>query len=72
MKSDPQSRLNADQLDSALAHKREGLAELENEEQRSRREQAIAQMATYASMRVASSEEEARTSSGLRVSPSRG
>ena len=50
MKSDPQSRLNADQLDSALAHKREGLAELENEEQRSRREQAIAQMATYASM----------------------
>ena len=50
MKSDPQSRLNADQLDSALAHKREGLSELENEEQRSRREQAIEQMANYVSM----------------------
>ncbi len=50
MKSDPQSRLNADQLDSALAHKREGLAEVENEEQRSRHEQAIEQMANYASM----------------------
>lgn len=50
VKSDPQSRLNADQLDHALAHKRLGLAELENEEQRSRREQAIEQMATYASM----------------------
>jgi hypothetical protein len=48
--SDPQSRLNADQLDSALAHKRDGLAELENAEQRSRREQAIEQMATYVSM----------------------
>lgn len=48
--SDPQSRLNADQLDSALAHKRDGLAELENPEQRSRREQAIEQMATYVSM----------------------
>ena len=50
MKSDPQSRLNADQLASALAQKREGLAELENAEQRSRREQAIEQMATYVSM----------------------
>src|SRR3978361_110961 len=50
VKSDPQSRLNADQLDSALAHKREGLAELDNEEQGSRREQAIEQMATYVSM----------------------
>jgi len=50
VKSDPQSRLNADQLDSALAHKREGLAEVENEEQRSRHEQAIEQMANYASM----------------------
>ena len=50
MKSDPQSRLNADQLDSALAHKREGLFELENEELRSRREQAIEQMANYVSM----------------------
>jgi hypothetical protein len=50
VKSDPQSRLNADQLDSVLAHKREDLAELENEEQRSRREQAIEQMANYVSM----------------------
>jgi len=50
VKSDPQSRLNADQLDSALAHKREGLFELENEELRSRREQAIEQMANYVSM----------------------
>jgi hypothetical protein len=48
--SDPQSRLNADQLDSALAQKRDGLAELDNAEQRSRREQAIEQMATYVSM----------------------
>jgi hypothetical protein len=50
VKSDPQSRLSADQLDSALAHEREGLADLENEEQRVRREQAIEQMATYVSM----------------------
>jgi hypothetical protein len=50
VKSDPQSRLNADQIDSTLAHRRERLAELENEEQRSRREQAIDQMATYVSM----------------------
>jgi hypothetical protein len=50
VKSDPQSRLNADQLEVALAHERDGLAELENEEQRSRREQAIEQLANYASM----------------------
>jgi hypothetical protein len=50
VKSDPQSRLNADQIDSTLAYRRERLAELENEEQRSRREQAIDQMATYVSM----------------------
>ncbi len=50
MKSDSQSRQNADHLASALAHRREGLAELENPEQRSRREQAIEQMATYVSM----------------------
>jgi hypothetical protein len=50
VKSDSQSRLNADQLANALAHKREGLAELDNPEQRSRREQAIEQMATYVSM----------------------
>ena len=50
VKSDPQSRLNADQLDHTLAHKREHLGELPNAEQRSRREQAIDQMATYVSM----------------------
>jgi hypothetical protein len=50
VKSDPQSRLNADQLDFALAYKREGLAQLENEEQRSRREGAIEQMANYVTM----------------------
>jgi hypothetical protein len=50
VKSDPQSRLNADQLDSALAHKREALSKLENEEQRSRRAQAIEQMENYVSM----------------------
>jgi len=50
VKSDSQSRQNADHLASALAHRREGLAELENPEQRSRREQAIEQMATYVSM----------------------
>jgi hypothetical protein len=50
VKSDPQSRLNADQIDQTLAVKRECLYELENEEQRSRREQAIDQMATYVSM----------------------
>ena len=45
VKSDPQSRRNADQLDHALAYKRVGLAEVTNEEQRSRHEQAIEQMA---------------------------
>lgn len=50
VKSDPQSRLNADQLDLALAVERDGLAGLENEDQRSRREQAIDQMANYVSM----------------------
>jgi hypothetical protein len=50
VKSDPQSRLNADQLDHALAYKRVGLAEVENEEQRARHEQAIEQMANYVSM----------------------
>lgn len=50
MKSDPQSQLNADHLDSALAQKREGLARLDNEEARARREQAIEQMSNYVSM----------------------
>ncbi|MDX6467953.1 MAG: hypothetical protein QOI27_2993 [Gaiellaceae bacterium] len=50
MKSDPQSRQNADQLASALAHNRESLAELDDAEQRSRHEQAIEQMAAYVSM----------------------
>ena len=50
VKSDPQSRLNADQLASALAHERDGLAELDNAEQRTRREQAIEQMGAYVSM----------------------
>jgi len=50
VKSDPQSRRNADQLDHALAYKRVGLAEVTNEEQRSRHEQAIEQMANYVSM----------------------
>jgi hypothetical protein len=50
VKSDPQSRLNADQLDHALACKRVDLAEVTNEEQRSRHEQAIEQMANYVSM----------------------
>ena len=48
--SDKQSRLNADQLESALAQKREALAELRNDAQREQREQAIEQMATYVSM----------------------
>ena len=48
--SDKQSRLNADRLESALAQKREGLAELENDALREQREQAIEQMATYVSM----------------------
>lgn len=50
MTSDRQSRLNADQLESALAQKRSGLGDLENDEQRSRREQAIEQLGTYVSM----------------------
>ncbi len=50
MTSDKQSRLNADQLESALARKRDSLAGLENEEQRSRREQAIEQFGTYVAM----------------------
>jgi hypothetical protein len=50
VKSDPQSRWNADKLDHALASKRVGLAAVENEEQRSRHEQAIEQMANYVSM----------------------
>jgi hypothetical protein len=50
VKSDPQSRQNADQLASALAHNREGLAELDDAEQRARHEQAIEQMAAYVSM----------------------
>jgi hypothetical protein len=48
--NDKQSHLNADQLEFALAQKLGGLADLENEEQRSRREQAIAQMGIYVSM----------------------
>jgi hypothetical protein len=50
VKSDPQSRLNAHQLDLALAQKREGLAKVKNEAERSRHEQAIEQMENYASM----------------------
>ena len=51
MTSDKQSRLNADQLESALAQERRRLAgQLENEEQRARREQAIEQLGTYVSM----------------------
>ena len=50
VKSDPQSRRNADQLDHVLASKRVDLARLDNEEARSRHEQAIEQMATYVSM----------------------
>ena len=50
MKTDPQSRLNADQLASALAQERDCLSGLENAEQRSRHEQAIEQMDTYVSM----------------------
>src|SRR3979490_921296 len=48
--SDKQSRLNTDQLESALAQKRERLAELEKDARREKREQAIEQMATYVSM----------------------
>ena len=50
MKTDPQSRQNADQLASALAQERDCLSGLENAEQRSRHEQAIEQMDTYVSM----------------------
>ncbi len=50
MKTDPQSRLNADQLASALAQERDCLSELENVEQRSRHEQALEQMGAYVSM----------------------
>lgn len=50
MKRDPQPRLNADQLDHALSHGREELVDFVTEEQRSRHEQAIEQMANYVSM----------------------
>ena len=50
VKSDPQSRRNADQLDQVLASKRVDLTRVDNEEARSRLEQAIEQMATYVSM----------------------
>jgi hypothetical protein len=50
VKSDPQSRRNADQLDHVLASKRVDLARVENAEARSRHEQAIEQMANYVSM----------------------
>ena len=50
VKSDPQSRRNADQIDQALASERVGLAHVDNDEQRSRHEQAIEQMANYVSM----------------------
>jgi hypothetical protein len=50
VKSDPQSRRNADQIDQALASERVGLSRVENDEQRSRHEQAIEQMASYVSM----------------------
>jgi hypothetical protein len=50
VKSDPQSRRNADQIDQALASERVGLARVQNDEQRSRHEQAIEQMANYVSM----------------------
>ncbi len=48
--SDNVPRLNADQLESALAEERGHLADLENVEQRARREQAIEQMGNYVSM----------------------
>jgi hypothetical protein len=50
VKSDPQSRRNADQLDHVLASKRVDLASVDNEEVRSRHEQAIEQMSNYVSM----------------------
>lgn len=50
VKSDPQSRRNADQLDHALASKRVDLARVDNDELRVRRELAIEQMANYVSM----------------------
>src|SRR5436305_3568056 len=48
--SDKQSRLNADRLESALAQKRDGLADLPDEALRSQREGAIDQLSTYVSM----------------------
>jgi len=48
--SDKQSRLNADQLESALAQRRGDLSELENDAQRARHEQALEQMGAYVSM----------------------
>jgi hypothetical protein len=50
MKSDPQSCRNADQLDHVLASRSVDLARVDNDEQRSRHEQAIEQMANYVSM----------------------
>jgi hypothetical protein len=50
VKSDPQSRRNADRIDQALASERVVLSKVENDEQRSRHEQAIEQMASYVSM----------------------
>lgn len=50
VKSDPQSRRNADHLDSVLASNREDLSELGGGDARARHEQAIEQMANYVSM----------------------
>jgi hypothetical protein len=54
VESDPQPRLNADQLDDALAHNREGLADLGpdcgDDEQQWCHERAIEQMAHYVAM----------------------
>ena len=50
VKNDPQSRRNADQLDQVLASKRVDLARVDNDEARTRLEQAIEQMANYVTM----------------------
>lgn len=50
VRSDPQPRLNADQLDHALSDEREELVDFESEEQRSCHEEAIEQTANYVSV----------------------
>lgn len=63
MTSDKQSRLNADQLESALAQERYGLSELE-QDARARREQALEQMSAYVSM-LRNTSAAIRTADGL-------